>query len=210
MTQTCQCGRPAQDGYACHRCANDAKRHLERIPGLAWQLDQAVTRQTGFGPQFRDYITGSNGQPLPLDWDASIIAGALRHTLTSWTLLVLHETDHLGPVDEQPKTLAPWLWRHVPWFRGQRYGPDFYDELGALVQRAEREIDAPEARTTFVAGPCPEYIDGSIVTCPGQVRAVIPAERPAFLVCDICYTRWETWQWRRAGKRILERRTIGA
>lgn len=208
MSTSCQCGRPAQDGYACHRCANDAKRHLERIPGLAWQLERAVTRQTAFGPQFRDFITGTTGQPLPLDWDASIIAGALRHTLVSWTLLVATEASQSTPVDDQPKTLAPWLWRRVPWLRNQRYGPEFFDELGAIIDRCQQAIDAPPNRAAFNVGPCPRYIDDA--PCPGWVRAIIPDANPAYMACIECEARWETWQWRRAGKRILERRTLGA
>ncbi|MQB00509.1 MAG: hypothetical protein GEU78_09500 [Actinobacteria bacterium] len=204
MTQTCQCGRPVADGYVCSRCTNDAKRHLDRIPDLATELDRAVTRQTGFGPQFRDFITGTNGQPLPIDWDVSIIAGALRHTLTSWTLLVIHETEHLQPADEQPATLAPWLRGHIDWFRGQRYGGEFFDELGAITDRCQRAIDAPPNRATITVGPCPQLAETGY--CPGWVRAIIPEQQPAYMACIECDTRWETWQWRRAGKRILDRK----
>lgn len=211
MSQTCPCGRAVSDAYVCNRCATDGRGNLDAIiDDLVTDLIDAATRQAVFGAQFRDFVTGSSGQPLPVNWDISIYVGALHHTLTSWTLLVLHEYPQppRGPADDRETTLAAWLKTYVEWFRHQPSGWEFFDEIGAIVKRCRQVIDVPPNHAVIYVGPCPQDVDD--VPCRGWVLAIIPDSKPAYMACVECKARWETWQWRRAGKRILERRTIGA
>jgi hypothetical protein len=65
-------------------------------------------------------------------------------------------------------------------------------------------IDTAANRTIIEVGPCPQ--DG----CTSMVYAYIPTEdaRPARMECRQNPThRWDTTQWLRTGKRILDRIT---
>lgn len=102
--------------------------------------------------------------------------------------------------------LSRHLMRLVEPLRHHPAGHEAIEEISAVVAAARWAVDAPEARY-FPVGPCPEFDDRDI-NCPGTIRANIPraADARASMECSRCDTVYETWQWHRAGKRILERK----
>lgn len=96
--------------------------------------------------------------------------------------------------------MARFLLLHLPWLRHHEAVNDLADELHHHTTAARHIIDAPTNRTTIPVGPCPE------TACPGEVRAHIPADpnQTAHMTCTgPQHHRLETWQWARAGQRIL-------
>lgn len=228
--QPCErCDRAVEDARVCSLCSRDAERALGNVPALMDELDLTVSRQRRFNAMSDGGRSAET--PVPFHVHAAEARDVLRNVLVGWSKMAHEEAPALvhGPVHDDcldlscssirkaldwntlpkdnPAAMSRYLLRRVEWFRHHELAEVFIDEILGVVRTVNRLVDAPENRTTFAVGPCPEA-DELGTPCPGEVRAFIPASEHAMarMECDFCATQYETWQWLRAGKRILERR----
>ncbi len=207
MSHPCQrCTRPVDDADICsHHCGRDLARALGLVPWLDQQLDLAISRQTRFAAATDGARTTDTA--IVFNVAASATAGHLRAILVGWCRMHHEETGTDLPADTLT-AMSRHLLRRAEWLRHHPAAFDAVDEITGAVRDAQRVVDTPANRTTFVVGPCPEFDSRGDTPCPGEVRAFIPADEtePARMECGACHTVWASWQWHRAGRRILDRR----
>jgi hypothetical protein len=134
-----------------------------------------------------------------------VTASVLRAHIVSWVLLIAEERGLPLPADNL-EAMSRWMLHHTEWLRHHEAGSEAIDEIVGDVDKARKVIDRPPHRTTFPVGPCPETDDQG-AACIGEVRAYIPndEDQPARLSCNTCGAVWLSYQWLRAGRRILAR-----
>lgn len=208
MSHPCQrCTRPVDDASVCSTCRHDLERALSHVPWLDQQLDLAISRQTRYAAATDGARTTDTA--IVYNVAASTTAGHLRAILVGWCRMHHEETGTDLPADTLT-AMSRHLLRRAEWLRHHEAAFDAVDEITDAVRSAQRVVDTPPNRTTFAVGPCPELGPGVVRGdhhCPGEVRAFIPSdetERPR-MECGACHTVWASWQWHRAGRRILER-----
>ncbi len=205
MSHPCQrCTRPVDDADICALCSRDLARALGHIPWLEQQLDIAISRQTRYAAATDGARTTDTA--IVHNVAASASASHLRATLVAWCRLTHEEAGADLPADTLT-AMSRHLLSRTEWLRHHPAAFDAVDEITHAVRDAQRVVDTPPNRTTFAVGPCPETGHGD-AACPGEVRAFIPADEaePARMECGCCHTVWASWQWHRAGRRILDRR----
>ena len=205
MSDCQRCSRPVLDAAVCSTCGRDLERALAVVGFLEPELELTLSKQTRFG-------AGSEGRggdrSLPVNLLALEASGHLRAILVGWCRLYAEEAhDDLDTLDDTLVAMSRYLLTRVEWLRHHDAALDVVDEVTSAVRRCRVVIDAPANRTTFVVGPCPET-DNAGLPCAGMVRAFIPTSdgEPARMTCRTCQSTYATWQWLRAGKRILDRR----
>lgn len=205
MSECQRCERPVQDARICTLCGRDLERALGNVPMLEAELNLTITRQRRFTPQ----SDGSRGSETPVVFHvkASEAYWTLRNILVSWAKFYAEECGADLPADTLA-ALSRFLLKRAEWLRHHELALDAVNEITDAVRHAARLIDAPANRTTFGVGPCPE-VDTSGTHCCGEVRAYIPTsnDMPAWMGCDTCRKEWATWEWLRAGRRIMDRHT---
>ncbi|MEV7962387.1 hypothetical protein [Oerskovia paurometabola] len=154
------CGREVPDtAYVCPSCGAAAVRLLQSvqdeliegppartIPGLATDLDTAITRETNFG------TTGAVGEtPVLFNTSASEARTVLLSALATWTALIAEQRGLPHPA-YLLHDLATFLEHQVTWLRAQPAGAEALDEITAALRNATRAIDRPADRK--YAGPC--------------------------------------------------------
>jgi hypothetical protein len=169
----------------CGACTAELDRELAAVPGLAEDLDLAITRQTRMGGG----SVGGHSDERPLPWHerASEAATVLQVTLLGWAR-VLNDTVRplQGPVccscqhptclyadlgrepHHQPARTAAWLRRHTGALIRHPAGPDAVDEILAAARNARWAVDAPP-RDLIYAGPC-NGCEGDLYARPGASR----------------------------------------
>lgn len=204
----CPCGKPAPDAFLCKSCSGRLERALGDLPALIADLDITLTRQAVIGAHSPDggKPPKKDAQPLPFHKKAGDVRADLRHTLVS-AINHLMEARGIteGPADNT-QSMAKWLLRFHHAIRLDPAGPDIANAIHDITKRIVDVIDLPLTRGTFKVGMCPEvYEEGA---CPGEIWAHLPAEdlgQTATMECRACGKVYETWQWLRAGVRILKR-----
>jgi hypothetical protein len=203
----CVCGKPARDAYLCRSCSRRLERALGDLPALLADLDVTLTRQAVTGAHSEGKPTKKDSQPLPLHNGAAAVAFDVRHKLTT---SVRHLTEARGIIDlpaDNPPAMARWLLLYHDTIRLDPAGPDIASDIHACTTAIMTVIDLPTTRGQFKVGMCPET-DEQGTLCPGEVWVHLPAEDLGLLAtmeCRKCGKVYETWQWLRAGARILKR-----
>lgn len=212
------CGRPTER-MLCGRCLGVLRADLGDVGWLDEQLELVLSKQVALTEQ----AGGRSAEtPLPLARGALKARSVLRNRLVGWvrdlrgdepaiTGPVCQRCDHGScaairwfdlPADTLPM-MAAWLMCREDDIAMHQAADELAGEIREAVGYAARIVDLPANRTTFAVGPCPD------VSCPGEVRVFIPAERSdteARMECGACAQVWEPSQWSRLGKRILARR----
>jgi len=222
------CGRPTRDvRLLCDQHVWELEQALAEIPALLDELKVTLTRQDKLGHgEGGNKPTKASEQPLPFNVHASANLGDLRIYLVGW-VRDLYETSSLaGPAclnchhgtcqairwhvlpPDTLRGMSRWLLARLDVLAKHPAAEDIHSEICGIALHptgsAWRAVDRAATKTRFVVGPCPE-LDGA-VNCLGEVWAYIPTreEERAVMVCAECGTTWESQQWMRAGKRILD------
>jgi hypothetical protein len=187
------CNRPHAHSLMCHHCTGTLERELHDVPAVTAELDTTLAKQSRLGP------TGGGlaHERIGYHEGASLAADYLTNTLTTWARDLGHNVACIG--EHAAVTAAAYLAHHIDDIRAHPAADELHDQLVDAVHQARREADAPANKTIIDVGPCPD--------CNGHVRAYIPTDdRPARMECDTDPAhRWDTTQWLRAGRRILDR-----
>lgn len=212
------CGRPTER-MLCGRCLGVLRADLGDVAWLDEQLELVLSKQVALTEQ----AGGRSAEtPLPLGRGALKARSVLRNRLVGWVRDMADPQPVSGPVCvrcEHPSCalirwslwpqdtlpdMAVWLMMRESEIAMHSAAKEIHGEIREAVGYAARIVDLPANRTTFAVGPCPA------VSCPGEVRVFIPAERDqtasARMECGGCGQVWEPSQWSRLGKRILARR----
>ena len=154
------CGREVPDtAFVCPPCGTTTTRLLQSvqdelipgpprrvIPGLATDLDTAITRETNFG------TSGASGEtPVLFNTSASEARTVLLSALATWTALIAEQRGLPHPA-YLLRDLAAFLEHQVTWLRAQAAGAEALEEITAALRNATRVIDRPADRK--YAGPC--------------------------------------------------------
>lgn len=215
-TQDCTrdtCNRTTGDTtYICPECGHNLTHLLSNvadttapprtpggaprtIPGLATDLDVAITKQTRFTqvrgrrpatPETDDPHTVLSVQPLAYGYAASEARYNLVTTLAVWAALVAEQRGLALP-ERDLEPLAAFVVAQVPWLRQQPAGADAFDELTAALDNATHTIDRP-ADAAF-AGPCGAALPGQDLYDPHKARCpgfLYAREGSRVAVCDEC------------------------
>jgi hypothetical protein len=155
------CGREVPDAaFVCPPCGTTTTRLLESvqdelipgppartIPGLATDLDTAITRETNFGTGG----SASGEAPVLFNTSASEARTVLIGTLATWTALIAEQRGLPHPA-YLLRDLAAFLEHQITWLRAQAAGAEALEEITAALRNATRVIDRPADRK--YAGPC--------------------------------------------------------
>lgn len=204
----CPCGKPAPDAFLCRTCSGKLERALGDLPALIADLDITLTRQAVIGAHSDGGKPAKkDAQPLPFHKKAGDVKADLRHTLVS-AIRHLMEARGIteGPADNE-LAMVGWLLRYHDSIRLDPDGPNIAAAVHEITDRVWQVVDLPRTRGQFKVGLCPEA-DEKGVLCPGEIWAHLPAEdlgTAATMECRTCGHVYETWQWHRAGARILKR-----
>lgn len=192
------CGRPTER-MLCGRCLGVLRADLGDVGWLDEQLELVLSKQVALTEQ----AGGRSAEtPLPLARGALKARSILRNRLVSWCRDLSETHGHDLPADTLPM-MAAWLMCREDDIAMHQAAEELVGEIREAVGYAARIVDLPANRTTFAVGPCPD------VSCPGEVRVFIPAERSdteARMECGACAQVWEPSQWSRLGKRIMARK----
>lgn len=145
------------------------------IPGLATDLDTAITKQTRFNTPNGGRRTG-HAAPLPLNLAASDARQHLTTTLATWAGHAAHARGDVPPA-RTLYGLAEYLDTVLDWISHQDAGRHAVDDINAAIAKAKRVTDRPADRA--YAGPC--HIDD----CDGELYAWDDA---AMARCTTCRT----------------------
>jgi hypothetical protein len=199
------CGRPTRDQrLLCDHHVWELEQALAEIPALLDELAVTLTRQDKLGHgEGGNKPTKASEQPLPYGVQASEKLGELRAFLVGWIRDVAETHGHELPADDL-RAMSRWLLARLDLLAAHPAADDVYGEITSAVAHGWRACDRAATRTRFIVGPCPE-LDG-VAACIGDVWAHIPTseDKQAVMVCAHCGATWETHQWLRAGKRILD------
>lgn len=204
MKQNCPCGQPSPDAFLCKSCSLRLERALGDLPALIADLDITLTRQAVTGPQSDGKAADT---PPPLHIGAAVVASDLRYTLATSIRYLTEARGITEAPTDNPPSMARWLLRYADSIRLDPAGPDIAGDIHGITHRIVTVIDLPRTRGRFKVGMCPE-VDEKGAYCPGEIWAHLPAEgvnETARMECQYCHHVYETWQWHRAGVRILKR-----
>jgi hypothetical protein len=192
MIATCPaCPRRQLDGLLCAQCTARLERDLRDVPTLVQDLQLTLARQGRTTPTTPG---GLAHERTGYHAGASDALATLERTLTAWST-------GIGRPAWYSTTAAHQLLNNLDTLRSHADADKAHREITAAVSDARHVIDQNANRTIIEVGPCPD--------CPSTVYAYIPTEdtRPARMECrDNPTHRWDTTQWSRAGRRILERK----
>ncbi|MBN0040215.1 hypothetical protein JN535_08550 [Cellulosimicrobium cellulans] len=146
------------------------------IPGLATDLDTAITRDTRFTTPAGGRHTRGNEEPLPLNLTASDARQDLTITLARAAAFTADARCEPHPVYTL-YALAEYLDDKLDWIATQDAGRDCFDAINGAIRKATRVIDRPADRA--YAGPCD--VDG----CDGELYAW---DGSTLAKCTVCRT----------------------
>lgn len=164
-----RCTKPVADnGYLCSGCAAKFREVLAFIEMTAMELDTTITRQS-------KQATPSSGsrstqKPLPVNWDASIDAGSVANTISTWCR---HISEERGQTITATTIAghAEWLHQHVEWIRHRPEADEIVGEITYAAAVLQKAID--RAPDVLYAGWCEKCglgmyaLDGkAYVSCP--------------------------------------------
>lgn len=200
------CSRPTRNQrLLCDHHVWELEQALKNLPDRLVDLHNALTQQTKLGEGRAGGVpTKAAEHPLPFNVRASEMAADLRAFLVGW-VRDLHESYEQRPLPENSlPAMAKWLRSRVDILAVHPAADDIHTEIVGAYQEAERVVDVARNRSRFVVGPCPEL--DAAAACIGDVWAYIPTseDKQAVMVCAHCGATWETYQWLRAGRRILD------
>jgi len=221
----CPCGVPVRDGFLCRSCSRRLERALGDLPALIADLDITLARQAVTGAHSEGKPTKKDSQPLPLHNDAAKVASNLRYVLATsvrylseargivdhgpwckeraWRApLVWRSCGGCAQPKDNPSSMARWLLKWHDSIRLDPASPDIASDIHGVTAAIVDVIDLPRMRGRFKVGMCPD------TPCPGEVWVHLPAEdlgEPATMVCRACQHVWPTWEWSRAGDRMMKR-----
>lgn len=202
------CGRPTRDvRLLCDHCLWVLERSLSEVPALLDELQTTLGKQTAMGERSGNKPTKASEQPLPIHLGAAEVD--LRTYLVGWVRDIAETYDQEHPPDTL-RAMSRWLLARLDIIAVHPAAAEIWDEIVGVCRQAWHVVDRPALRS-FVVGPCPEQVhdpDGYEVECVGEVKAYIPTtdEKLARMACTACDATWDTSQWMRAGKRILDRK----
>ena len=204
MSAACPvCNRRQDDGLICHACCLTLETELADVPNVVTELGITLARQG------RGEANGKGGlahERPGYHGGASIAAGALNNTLTTWARDLTDETWRPEPGEDQTCAAAVLLLDHITEIRRHPAANELHDQVVDSVRQARHATDRAANRTIIPVGPCPEE-DENGTPCPGEVFAFIPTEddRPSRMECKAnAVHKWTSIQWLRTGKRILD------
>lgn len=166
------CARPTAGALVCDPCQRQLREDLEAVheqthprtgqvmPGLAAELELAVTRQTRLGG-----ATGGSRateRPLPFSQDASRVRSTATHTFLAWLLdAAARRRRRIAPLGPTCRDcthpscerrrgnlagMALCLVDHLPWLLVRADAGQAVDELTYAVALIRRAIDRPADR----------------------------------------------------------------
>lgn len=146
------------------------------IPGLATDLDTAITRDTRFTTNPGGRRTRGNDEPLPLNLTASDARQDLTITLARAAAYTADALCEPHPVYTL-YALTEYLEDKLDWIATQDAGRDCMDAINGVIRKAHRVIDRPADRA--YAGPCDVHgCDGELYAWDGSTQAK----------CTVCRT----------------------
>jgi hypothetical protein len=204
--------------YVCAGCATALGKALHAAAELVPELETAVARLARFGepgPRSRGRAPAQPIRPdqpdadqsgpdgLPISWSASIAAGTVANTVSTWCRVVVDQRygdrpPH-GPICLEcehpscerlhawrrwmppPTTLVEtmrWLAGQLGWLRCRAFAAEAFDELGHVAGLVERAVDRPVERVD--AGLCLAVLDSGqkcqrrLSAPPGVARVRCP------------------------------------
>lgn len=196
-----QCGRCGRrsDAPACHSCAQTLAQRLRDAAKLWPDVVTTIGRQARTGVKATPRPHGTPGDPV----DVAALEASQRLQAMAAGVVATIRPDQASTQAGMVGMLI-WLADQCGSIRQRADGAALMRSLGAVADGVARLVDLPEAWSVRT-GPCPEQ-DGEH-HCTGQLFAVLPRNGlPATMRCDTCKTTWDTTQWARVGRRVLQRK----
>ncbi|HEY9371515.1 hypothetical protein [Streptomyces sp.] len=227
--RTCvtNCGRPTRDTrLLCNHHVWEVEQALAELPALVDELSTTLTKQAKMGGGKReDKPTKGKVHPLPYDVRASEVLEQIRIVLMGWVMDLRDGSPApIGPACEDCahgsctsirwhalpadtlQSMSAWLLKRLDEIARHSAADDIWSEITDATAQGWIAVDRAATKTRFVVGPCPELSPTDGAACRGEVWAYIPSaeDQRARMACGECGTTWETHQWLRAGRRILD------
>lgn len=147
----------------------DIRDILDSIATILYDAEPSPTKQS---------LDGSRGgrDKLPINPRLVDAKHHLKHTLTSWAILVAEETSTTIDCHDTSESIAGWLWQHSAHLANHEAAHDFTTEITDAVDEIRRCIDRGDDRI-FLGVHAGEEIyarrgDKTVVFPDGEVRTV--------------------------------------
>ena len=128
--------------YLCFGCRDQLEQLIAEMPARFDELGRALTASGSGGGQ---RVSGSSGEPAPINLAAAEHRQQIAGVLASWSMLIAGERGIAAPAGPQVSRTAPWLTVHIDWCAGNRWVDEMLEEIRALDGRA-RAICNPDRR----------------------------------------------------------------
>lgn len=185
-TECLVCEAVTVDVWLCAVHRHDLLVMLNRVPGLARDLETTAAKQDHIGG-----TVGSPGQggpaPAIVNFDAADVLARLRYLLHIWThrAYKLHRKHH--PESFSIPHMAGFLLGQLPEMVATQPVGALFTELEAIVREAVKAVDLPQNRQGMkYAGACGATFDNG--TCPNQLWAMTGEN---VITCKRCGTVWD-------------------
>lgn len=180
--KTCPlCGCDQAEGLLCHSETSALERDLGDVAAITAELDVSLSKMARIGTPGK---AGLARERMPYNQGASIAAGALENTLTTWVRDLTHDQWRPGLGHNASTAAAAHLLMLVPEIRRHPAVDELVDQIADAVRQARHAVDRPADRQ-FV-GPCmmenPDD-DGRLVTCLEDLYARHGASEVRCKVC---------------------------
>lgn len=217
MTARCVNARCRKEGEPRDTAGNrtlcwGCEERLARLLGeIGFRYDMLghflATGGTGGEP-----VSGSKGNGLPYRVGVAGLRWDIKAHLVGWVKLLIEERNLTSWPADNAIDLAAFLRRHIDWWASHDLAGELISDMAIGVSRATGMADLPRDRVRVKVGPCPERVVDDPMEpsrpCGGTCWAHFPQKRDEhpWIDCDRCTAVWNSFQWRRLGRRIEKAR----
>lgn len=171
------------EGLLCHSCTTATERDLGDVAAIVAELDVSLSKMARIGTPSKG---GLARERMPYNQGASIAAGALENTLTTWVRDLTTDQWRPGIGHNASTAAAAHMLMLIPEIRRHPAVDELVDQVADAVRQARHAVDRPADRQ-FV-GPClaetPDDEDRQ-VTCLEDLYARHGASE---VTCKVCGT----------------------
>jgi hypothetical protein len=201
--KTCPiCGCEQSEGLLCHAETSLLERDLGDVAAIVAELDVSLSKMARIGTPSKG---GLARERMPYNQGASIAAGALENTLTTWVRDLTSDQWRPGLGHNASTAAAAHMLMLIPEIRRHPAVDELVDQVADAVRQARHAVDRPADRQYLgqCLVPSPDE-EGREVTCLADVYAK-PTASQAKCICGVTHdvTERRDWLLRQAGDRLF-------
>lgn len=143
LQKCCVCHKANADGYACHDCTDEARKHLHSIAYLAFHVDDKRAKVRAI--DYRSAGVRTREVPLPYDPRVSRVVDPIVTALIGTHAIIAENARSIDlAVDvDNLADLATWIAEHVDHLRTIPEGPEEFGTFETCAKNLDILFDRP-------------------------------------------------------------------